>query len=256
MQWHDQVSSWADDRYPRSRAYNIDWMMDNMMGPNALWLMESLTERLHLEPGMRVPDMGCGKAISSIFLAKEFGVQVWATDLWIGAGENWDRIKQAGVQDRVYPIHAESHDLPFATGFFDAMVSVDAYHYFGTDDLYFEYYAGFARPGAELGIVVPGIAEEFLGEPTGTPAPGLARRVLQLPQSVVVARALAPKRTGGGPCVGLHRGRMEGLAALGRKRTRGRKGARGGSRADPRVLQAGGEHHLKQPRIEWGESAV
>jgi cyclopropane fatty-acyl-phospholipid synthase-like methyltransferase len=33
-------------------------MMDNMMRPNALWLMESLTERLHLEPGMRVLDMG------------------------------------------------------------------------------------------------------------------------------------------------------------------------------------------------------
>jgi hypothetical protein len=35
MQWHDQVSSWAHDRYPRARAYNLDWMMDNMMGPNA-----------------------------------------------------------------------------------------------------------------------------------------------------------------------------------------------------------------------------
>jgi SAM-dependent methyltransferase len=127
--------------------------------------MESLTGQVHLEPRMRVLDMGCGKAISSIFLAKEFDVQVWATDLWISAGENWDRIKQAGVRDQVYPIDAEAHDLPFATGFFDAMVSVDAYHYFGTDDLYLDYYAGFARPGADVGIVVPGIAEEFAGEP-------------------------------------------------------------------------------------------
>ena len=29
---------------------------------------------MELEPGMRVLDMGCGKAISSIFLAKEFDV--------------------------------------------------------------------------------------------------------------------------------------------------------------------------------------
>ena len=35
-----------------------------------------------LEPGMRVLDLGCGKGLSSIFLAKEFGVQVWAADLW------------------------------------------------------------------------------------------------------------------------------------------------------------------------------
>lgn len=93
MDWHKQVASSVTDRYPRSREYDLDWMMDNMMGPNAVWLMESLTDVLRLEPGMRVLDMGCGKAISSIFLAKEFGVQVWATDLWISAAENWERVK-------------------------------------------------------------------------------------------------------------------------------------------------------------------
>jgi cyclopropane fatty-acyl-phospholipid synthase-like methyltransferase len=140
-------------------------MMDNMMGPNAVWLMESLADGLRLEPGMRVLDMGCGKAISSIFLAKEFGVQVWATDLWISATENWERIREERVENHVYPIHAEAHALPFADGFFDAMVSVDAYHYFGTDDLYLDYYANFAHPGGQLGIVVPGLAEDFPGEP-------------------------------------------------------------------------------------------
>jgi len=37
---------------------------------------------------MRVLDLGCGKALSSIFLAKEYGTQVWATDLWISATDN------------------------------------------------------------------------------------------------------------------------------------------------------------------------
>ena len=35
---------------------------------------------------------------------------------------------------RVYPIHADAHALPYAEGFFDAIVSVDAYHYFGLED--------------------------------------------------------------------------------------------------------------------------
>ena len=132
------------------------------MGPNALWLTESLAERMSLEPGMRVLDLGCGKGLSSIFLAKEYGVQVWATDLWIDAGENYRRICEAGVQDRVFPIHAEAHALPFADGFFDAMVSVDAYHYFGTDDLYLEsHLARLIKPGGQLGIVVPGLVEEL-----------------------------------------------------------------------------------------------
>jgi cyclopropane fatty-acyl-phospholipid synthase-like methyltransferase len=165
MKWHDQVASWATPRYPRSSAYDIDWMMDNMMGPNAVWLMESLAGRLHLEPGMRLLDMWCGKAISSIFLAREYGVQVWATDLWISATENWSRIRHTDVESLVFPIHAEAHALPFAEAFFDTAVSVDAYHYFGTDDLYLDYFANFVRPGGEIGIVVPGLAEEFMGDP-------------------------------------------------------------------------------------------
>ena len=131
------------------------------MGPNVLWLAESLCPLLALRPGMRVLDLGCGKAISAIFLAKEFGVQVWATDLWIAAADNWARIAAAGLQDQVFPIHAEAHTLPFAEGFFDAMVSFDAYHYFGTDDLYLGYFARFVKPGGQIGIVVPGLQHEL-----------------------------------------------------------------------------------------------
>jgi len=148
--------------FPRSANYDPDWVLDNMMGPNALWLTESLAESMELSPGMRVLDLGCGRALSSIFLAKEFDVQVWATDLWVDASENYRRICGAGVEDRVFPIGAEAHALPFAEGFFDAMVSIDAYHYFGTDDLYLEsHLAGLVRTGGQLGIVVPGLVEEL-----------------------------------------------------------------------------------------------
>jgi cyclopropane fatty-acyl-phospholipid synthase-like methyltransferase len=149
--------------FPRSAKYAPTWMLENLMGPNAIWLTEALTERMALRPGMRVLDMGCGRAISSIFLAREFGVQVWATDLWIAASDNWAGIQEAGLTDNVFPIHAEAHALPFADGFFDAVVSADAYHYFGTDNLYLSYFARFVRPGGQIGIVVPGLREEFAG---------------------------------------------------------------------------------------------
>ncbi|MDH3754902.1 MAG: methyltransferase domain-containing protein, partial [Acidimicrobiia bacterium] len=97
-------------------------MTKNQMGPNALWLTESLTEVMTIEPGMSVLDLGCGSAMSSIFLAKEFGARVWATDLWVAAADNQQRIVEAGVGDLVTPIHAEAHTLPFATDFFDAIV--------------------------------------------------------------------------------------------------------------------------------------
>jgi 2-polyprenyl-3-methyl-5-hydroxy-6-metoxy-1,4-benzoquinol methylase len=60
--------------YPRASAYSPQWVLESLMGPNVLWLAEALSQRLELRPGMRVLDMGCGKAISSIFLAKEFGI--------------------------------------------------------------------------------------------------------------------------------------------------------------------------------------
>ena len=58
------------------------------MGPHVLWLAESLSEVFEFKPGMRVLDLGCGRAVSSIFLAQEFGVTVWAADYWIKPSEN------------------------------------------------------------------------------------------------------------------------------------------------------------------------
>lgn len=147
--------------FPRSSTYDARWVLVNSMGPNPLWLMEWLCGKLDLHPGMRVLDMGCGRAITSIFLAQQFGVQVWANDLWIQPADNWERVKEAGVSDRVFPIHAEAHALPYADEFFHAAVSVDAYHYFGTDGGYLGYYRKFIEPGGQVGIVAPGLTREF-----------------------------------------------------------------------------------------------
>lgn len=150
-----------NERYSRSAGYSARWMVDGAMGPNPVWQAEALTDLMPLEPGMRVLDMGCGSALSSIFLAKEFGVEVWATDLWVKPDQNLRRVAEAGVEDLVHPIYAEAHTLPFAEGFFDALVSIGAYHYFGTDDLYLGYYSRFVRRGGRIGIVQPGLAEEY-----------------------------------------------------------------------------------------------
>ncbi|MFE1205014.1 SAM-dependent methyltransferase [Streptomyces sp. NPDC058762] len=45
--------------------------------------MEDLAHDLDLRPGMRVLDLGSGKGATSVFLAREYGVEVVAADLWI-----------------------------------------------------------------------------------------------------------------------------------------------------------------------------
>lgn len=149
---------------PRSANYNLEWMIANDMGPSSVWLAEYLAQAMELQPGMKVLDMGCGKAMSSIFLAKEFGVQVWATDLWIAATENWQRIMEAGVEDLVYPIRSEAHALPFAHDFFDVVISIDAYHYFGTSETFLLNFIKYLKKGGQIGIVVPGLVREFADE--------------------------------------------------------------------------------------------
>ncbi len=151
--------------FPLSAKYDPRWMLETLMGPNVLWLAEYLSQALALRPGMRILDLGCGKAASSVFLAKEFGVSVFASDLWIAPSDNLARIRAMNVEDTVFPFHAEAHALPFAHGYFDAIVSLDAYHYFGTDDLYLGTISRFLKPEGVLGIVSPGLRREVRAVP-------------------------------------------------------------------------------------------
>lgn len=102
---------------------------------------------------MRVLDLGCGKAISSIFLANEFGVQVWAVDEAVSASDNYERIFSEGCEDKVFPLEADARALPFAEEFFDAVIIVDSYTYFGTDEKYLPYIARFIKPEGYIAIV-------------------------------------------------------------------------------------------------------
>lgn len=144
------------DDFNKSHGYNY------IMGPNALCLIEVLCEKMNLKPGMRVLDMGCGAGFTSIILAKEYGVTVFANDLWFPATENYERFLKVGVGDKVFPFNAEAHNLPYADNFFDAAISIDAYHYFGTDECYLsDHYAKLVKQGGQFGIVSPGLSREF-----------------------------------------------------------------------------------------------
>jgi cyclopropane fatty-acyl-phospholipid synthase-like methyltransferase len=157
-------TQFVSERFPRTSQYHPEWIMASVSsGANALWLTEWLTQALDLRPGMRVLDLGCGRAMSSIFLRREFGVQVWAADLWFDPSENLQRIRDAGVEDGVFPIRAEAHALPFAAEFFDAIVSIDSFVYFGTDDLYLNDLARFVKPGGPVGIANVGWTREIDG---------------------------------------------------------------------------------------------
>src|SRR5262249_46811393 len=130
------------DRFPRASGYHPEWVLAGVSGGgHPPWLAQWVTHALDPRPGPPGLDSWCGRALSSVFLRREFGVQVWATDLWFSASENLQRVRDAGVEDGVFPIRADARWLPFSEGFFDAVVSIDSFMYYGTDDLYLNYLA-------------------------------------------------------------------------------------------------------------------
>ncbi|MFI6940392.1 SAM-dependent methyltransferase [Streptomyces sp. NPDC050418] len=148
------------DRYPRSSRYDPAWLLGLDMGPNPLWLLEDLARGLDLRPGMRVLDLGSGKGATSVFLAREYGVEVVAADLWIAPEQAAAVFAEAGVGEQVEAVRAEAHALPFEEESFDAIVSVDAFEYFGTADSYLPYLLRFLRPGGQLGVATPAMTRE------------------------------------------------------------------------------------------------
>ena len=129
--------------------FDRDFLRATMMGPNCVRFAEELTANIPLSPNMRVLDLGCGMGLSSIYLARTFGVRVFAADLWINPSDNFARFRDFGLEDAVIPLRAEGHALPFAEGYFDAVICIDAYHFFGCDPEYLDaHIAPLVKPAA------------------------------------------------------------------------------------------------------------
>jgi SAM-dependent methyltransferase len=147
-------------KYPRSSRYDPEWLVRLDMGPNPLWLLEDLAQDLDLSPGMRVLDLGSVMGATSVFLAREFEVQVVAADLWVSPDSATVTFTEAGVASNVQAVRAEAHAPPFAADSFDAIISIDAYEYVGTADSYLAYITRFLKPGGQLAIATPAMTPE------------------------------------------------------------------------------------------------
>lgn len=86
---------------------------------------------------------------------------MWATDLWISATDNATRVQDAQLTEHVFPLHADARALPYADAFFDAIVSIDAFEYFGTDAAYLATLIPLLKPGCQIGIVNAGLHREI-----------------------------------------------------------------------------------------------
>ena len=80
-------------KYIRSQTYSIPELQAKIMEPNPIKLEEELLLHCKITQNSTVCDLGSGQGLTSIFLVKEYGFTVYATDLWSNP-EVYDTIRQ------------------------------------------------------------------------------------------------------------------------------------------------------------------
>ena len=149
-------------KYPKSEKYMGNDYMKYIMGPNPLKLCEELLAEHRIPAGARVMDLGSGEGLTSAFLAKEYGFTVYAADLWSEPESHYPLFEQFGLtREQCIPVKADANDLPFEKEFFDSVVCVDSYNYFGRDPAYLdEKLLPFVKSGGMIYAAVTGMKQD------------------------------------------------------------------------------------------------
>ena len=149
-------------QYIKSEKYAAPELMVKIMGPNPVKLEEELLHDHRIPDGAVVCDLGSGQGLTSVFLAQEYGFTVYAADLWSEPEDNRRFFDEMGLsREQIIPVKADAEKLPFEREFFDAVVSVDSYHYFGRDERFLdEELLPFVKPGGWIYIAIPGMKED------------------------------------------------------------------------------------------------
>lgn len=137
------------------------YIQENLMGPNAIRMLDELLQKCKAELDQIKPacicDLGCGTGLTSMALADLFpDAHIWACDLWVSEEENRTRFENLGFADQITAVNGDALALPFEEGFFDAIISVDSYHYFGHDEGVIDQVARMVKQGGVLALAFPG----------------------------------------------------------------------------------------------------
>jgi len=155
------VTSTFSDSFVADEAGRA-FLQDTMMGPNGIRQAEELASHLPITKGMRILDLGAGMGLSSFYLAKEYGAEVFATDLLVDPTENYARFQELHVADRIVPLLLDAtQPLPFAKGYFDVIISVGAYNIFGANDRMLPSLIPYVKKGGYIAVSIPGLKYEF-----------------------------------------------------------------------------------------------
>ena len=150
-------------RFAKTGTFDRTLIESKIMGPNPLKLCEELLADARIPTGSTVCDLGSGTGITSAMLAREYHLNAYAVDLWSDPIEHRRFFDELGIDaDTIHPVKADaSQGLPFDNGFFDAVVSIDSYNYYGRDPQYLgDRLLPYIKDGGMLYLSIPGMRHD------------------------------------------------------------------------------------------------
>lgn len=82
------MNSAKSQSFPKATSFDATLVRSKIMGPNPLKLCEELLRDAEIPRDARVCDLGSGTGITSALLAREYGFDTYAVDLWSDPVEN------------------------------------------------------------------------------------------------------------------------------------------------------------------------
>ena len=141
---------------------NLAFLQETMWGPNAIRQAEELASHFKITKDMKILDLGCGLGLSSLYLAQEYGANVFATDLYADPTENYERFKSFGIIDKIVPMIIDAtQPMPFAKYYFDVIFSVGAYNVFGDNEEMLPKLVSYVKKSGFIAVSFPGLKYEF-----------------------------------------------------------------------------------------------
>lgn len=144
-----------------SNQFSDSFIHENLMGPNVVLMFNELCGgRLPQGQEARICDLGCGAGLSSLAIAQSCQGTVFAIDAWNTPEENQARFSTFACGNRIKAVQADAPELSFRQDFFDSLVCLDSYNYFGRQEGIIDQVASYVRPSGRIFLGISGVKRQ------------------------------------------------------------------------------------------------
>ena len=151
----------SDNTYSSGKDFSQDLIIANLMGPNVVSIFNELCAgKLPAGDDAQICDLGCGAGLSSLAIAAACEGRIHAIDSWNTPEQNRERFDRFTFGNRIVAVQADAPVLPYDEGYFDTLICLDSYNYFGRAEGVIDQVASYVKKGGKLFMGISGIKRD------------------------------------------------------------------------------------------------